>query len=80
MDRKHFCEAFPTPATDSNHNPIHTFGKRTIDKLKGRTPSLPIEMNEEVIRAACYMKMLLKVCTSTPSLGNRLYWKGQTTP
>lgn len=61
MDRKVFCEAFPEPETDHNHN--MTFRRRLAGMLTQRNSnsSLYADMNEEVVKAATYMKFLLKV-------------------
>ena len=63
MDRKVFCEAFPEPETDQNHN--MTLRRRIAGILTQRNSnsSLYTDMNEEVVKAATYMKFLLKVGT-----------------
>lgn len=62
MDRRVFCDAYPAPESDHNHN--MTLGKRLAGLLTQRnsSSSLYTDMNEKVVKAATYMKFLLKVC------------------
>lgn len=62
-DTQNFAEAFPAPETDQNHN---TVGKKKSHKFlmkKTSNTSLYADVNEEVVKAATYMKLLLRVST-----------------
>lgn len=63
MDRRSFVEAFPMPETDHNHNTT-SFGKKLSGRLlhkKSSDSSSLLDISDEVVKAATYMKFLLTV-------------------